>query len=165
MTKSQLIVALRRTILIILIVLLIPHYIQKLTNDRDRGMGDTIYTLKDDGPVSKLPVHQSFKIDNDTVTVDTVYVTPKQIMVTYTYRTKQTKNVWSFPDMSLVLVMPDGQRLMSHNAGSNGTSWGSYSYVSFDLPDSMTDHADLVYDRYDRHAELQIPLSKAGDGL
>lgn len=164
MRMKDLFIVLRRSILVILLVLLIPYYIQKFTNDTDRGMSGTINALQVDGPVTKLPVHQSFKIDNDTVTVDAVYVTPKQIAVMYSYRTKQRKNVWSFPDMNLEIIMPDGQRLQSRNAGSHGTSWGSNSYVSFELPERMADHASLVYDRYDRHAALQIPLTKAGEG-
>ncbi|MBD3919312.1 hypothetical protein H8B09_11150 [Paenibacillus sp. PR3] len=50
----------RRSILVVLLVLLIPYYIQKFTNDMDRGIGGSIHALQEDGPVTKLPVHQSF---------------------------------------------------------------------------------------------------------
>lgn len=161
---NRVLTVIRRTILAVLIVILIPHYIQVLTENSNRGIGDTIKALQADGEVTTIPVEKSFAIDKDTFSVDSVYVTPKQIMVTYKFHTKQKKDVWSFPAMSMKLVMPDGQELLSHSAGSSGTTWGSIGYISFSLPDKPTDSAHLVYDIYDRYGELEIPLAKAGDG-
>jgi hypothetical protein len=153
----------RRLILVILLVILIPHYIQNETSDWGKGNGDTIKALQKEGAVTTIPVDKSFPIDNDMFTADTVYVTPKQIMVTYEFHTNQKKGVWSFPVMSLKLVMPDGQELTSHNAGSSGTAWGSIGYVSFSLPDKLADRVKLVYEHYDRYREIEIPLGKAGE--
>ncbi|PWW04749.1 hypothetical protein DFQ01_10630 [Paenibacillus cellulosilyticus] len=155
---------LRRFILAALVIILIVHYISKVTNDWDRGNGDTIASLQADGEVVAISIDKSFPIDNDTFTANAVYVTPKQIMVTYEFHSKQTKGVWTFPAMSLKLITPDGQELLSHSAGSNGTTWGSIGYISFDVPDKPVGSAKLVYDIYGRYGELEIPLVKAGDG-
>jgi hypothetical protein len=154
----------RRTLLVVLLVILLPHSIQKWVGDNDRGRGinDPMKELQADGAVTTIPVGRSFRIDDDTFTADAVYVTSKQLMITYTYRAKE-KYAWSFPAMSLQLVTPDGQRLVGHSSGSNGTSWGERGYVSYDLPDPPAAHATLIYDRYDRSARLELPLSKAGD--
>ncbi|RUS45363.1 hypothetical protein [Cohnella sp. AR92] len=154
----------RRTILVILILILIPHYVQRWTDDRDRGLDDTIKALQADGTVTAIKVGRSFPIDKDTFTAESVYVTPKQIAIAFTFHTKQKKDVWSFPAVSLKLVMPDGQALDSHDAGVNGTSWGSTGIVSFELPDKAANHATLVYDLYDRYGHVEIPLTKAGEG-
>lgn len=114
----------RRTILVVLVLILMAHHIQNWTCDKDRGMDDTIQALQADGPVTKITVRKCFPIDRDTFTADFVYVTPKQIVVTYAFRAEQKKSVWSFPTMSLKLVTPDGQQLLSHQAGSSGTTWG-----------------------------------------
>ncbi|SFB03558.1 hypothetical protein SAMN05216312_103105 [Cohnella sp. OV330] len=154
----------RRTIFVALILILIPNYIQKWTIDKDRGNNDLIKVLQADGPVTEITVNKSFPIDKDTFTADIVYVTPKQIQVTYTFHTKQKKGVWSFPTMSLKLVTPDGQQLLSHNAGSDGNSSGETGYISFDLPNKPTDRATLIYELYDRYGQIEIPLKKAGEG-
>ncbi|MDG0791274.1 hypothetical protein OMP38_10620 [Cohnella ginsengisoli] len=154
----------RRTILVVLVLILMAHHIQNWTCDKDRGMDDTIQALQADGPVTKITVRKCFPIDRDTFTADFVYVTPKQIVVTYAFRAEQKKSVWSFPTMSLKLVTPDGQQLLSHQAGSSGTTWGETGFVSFNLPNKTAVRATLVYDLYDRHGQIEIPLLKAGEG-
>lgn len=161
---ARAVVLLRRMILAALVLLLAPHYIQKAVNDGGRGINDPIAMVEGDGAVTKITVGTSFPIDADTFTADYVYVTPKQILVAYTFRSHQKKNVWSFPEMSLKLVTPDGQELPSRNGGSHGTPWGERGYVSYELPNKPADRAALVYDLYDRYGRLDIPLAKAGDG-
>ncbi|MFD2329368.1 hypothetical protein ACFSR7_08960 [Cohnella sp. GCM10020058] len=154
----------RRIILVGLALLFIMIYIQHWINDKGRGINDTINMLQADGPVTEVTVDKSFPIDRDTFTADSVYVTPKQIVVTYAFHVKQKKSVWSFPTTSLKLVTPEGEQLLSHSSGSHGTSWGQTGYISFDLPQKPTDRATLVYEFYDRSGQIEIPLKKAGEG-
>ncbi|EFM12501.1 hypothetical protein PaecuDRAFT_0012 [Paenibacillus curdlanolyticus YK9] len=155
----------RRVLLVVLILLLLPHYIGRWSTNKGWGINDPLQALKADGGImTEIPIGQSFKIDDDTFTAETVYVTSKQILMTYTYRVKQTHNAWSFPAMSLKLVTPDGQQLDSRDAGSHGTSSGSRGYIAYSLPDLPVDHATIVYDWYDRKAQLDISLVKAGEG-
>jgi len=154
----------RRTIIVVLVMILSMHYIQQWADSGRRGINDPMKELEADGAVASIPLGKSFAIDNDTFTADAVYATSKQILVTYTYRAKQRKVSWSFPEMSLKLVTPDGQELTGHSGGSSGTSWGERGYVSFDLPELPADRATLVYDLYDRHAQLELPLPQAGEG-
>jgi hypothetical protein len=164
MRFGRVVMIIRRTILLVLIVILLPHYIQKWPLNNDRGINDPIREVQADGAYTKMTIGKTFKIDEDTFTADEVYVTSKQILVTYTYRVTQNKYAWSFPAMTLKLETPDGQRLVSHNAGSSGTSWGERGYISYSLPDKPVDYATLIYEQYDRFAKLEIPLIKAGVG-
>ncbi|TVY04416.1 DUF4179 domain-containing protein [Cohnella terricola] len=155
---------LRRTIIIFLVIILAAYYIEQWVDSGKRGINDPMKELKADGAVATIPVGKSFAIDNDTFTADAVYVTNKQIMVTYTYRMKQRKVSWSFPEMSLKLITPDGQQLTSHSGGSSGFSWGARGNVSYGLPDHPADRVMLIYDLYDRYGEIELPLPKVGEG-
>jgi len=161
---ERVVMIVRRTILLVLIVILVPHYIQKWIPNNDRGINDPIKEVQADGAYTKIYIGKTFNIDEDTFTADDVYVTTKQILVTYTYRVTQNKYAWSFPAMALKLETPDGQKLQSHNSGSSGTIWGERGYISYSLPDKSADYATLIYDQYDRVAKLEIPLIKVGAG-
>jgi hypothetical protein len=161
---KRVVMIVRRTILLVLIAILLLHYIQKWTSNNDRGINDPVKLVQADGEFTKIFIGKTINIDEDTFTADDVYVTTKQILVTYTYRSKHNKYTWSFPAMSLKLETPDGQKLESHNAGSSGTTWGERGYISYSLPDKSADYATLIYDQYDRLAKLEIPLIKAGAG-
>jgi hypothetical protein len=161
---ERVVMIVRRTILLVLIAILLLHNIQNWTLNNNRGINDPIKAVQADGAFTKILIGKSFNIDEDTFTADEVYVTTKQILVTYTYRAKQNKYAWSFPAMTLKLETPDGQKLLSHNASFNGTSWGGRGYISYSLPDKSADYATLIYDLYDRFAKLEIPLIKAGVG-
>ncbi|MBB6730577.1 hypothetical protein [Cohnella zeiphila] len=155
----------RRTILVVLVAILLAHYIQRWAQDlgQDRGINDPMKELQADGAVTEIPVGRTVLIDRDRFTADAVYVTQKQIMVTYTYHIKQAKHGWSFPATSLKLVMPDGQQLYGRSSGSHGTSWGERGYIFYGLPNQPADRATLVYDIYDRFAKIELPLAKAGE--
>jgi len=156
---------LRRTLIVVLLAVLSVHYVRQWNDDSGaRGINDPMSELQGEGSVTAIPVGKSFRIDEDLFTADDVYVTSKTILVTYTYRAKQTRNSWSFPGTSLRLVTSDGEQLIGRTSGSNGTSWGSRGYVTYDMPDRPADRAKLVYDIYDRYGEIEIPLAKAGDG-
>jgi hypothetical protein len=161
---ERLVKVVRRTILLVLIVIILQHYVQKWTHNNDRGINDPIKEVQADGAFTKISIGKTFDIDEDTFTADDVYVTSKQILVTYTYRAKHNKYAWSFPAMILKLETPDGQKLESHNAGSSGTTWGERGYISYNLPNKPVDYATLIYEQYDRFAKLEIPLIKAGEG-
>lgn len=154
---------LRRTLIVVLLAVLTVHYVRQWDDDSGvRGINDPMSELQGDGSVTAIPIGMSFRIDEDLLTADDVYVTSKTILLTYTYRAKRTRYSWSFPSMSLKLVTPNGEQLIGRSAGSNGTSWGSRGYVTYDMPDRRPNRVKLVYDVYDRYGEIEIPLAKAG---
>lgn len=148
----------RRTLLVTLVIILLLYYIQDWLSN-SRGINDPIKEVSADGEYTKMKIGKTMKIDESTFTVDEVYVTAEHILLTYTYHSNQ-KVSWSFPSMSLKLETPDGQDLESHSSGSNGTSWGERGYIWYDMPDKPVDSATIVYDHYDRHFTLEIPLLK-----
>ncbi len=155
---------LRRTLIVVLLAVLSVHYVKQWGDSRGRGINDPMSELQGDGPVTAIPVGKSFRIDEDLFTADDFYATSKTMLVTYTYRAKQTRYSWSFPSMSLKLVTPDGEQLIGRSSGSNGTAWGERGYVTYDMPDRPPERVKLVYDVYDRYGEIEIPLAKAGEG-
>src|SRR3569832_421591 len=99
----------RRVLLVVFILLLLPHYIERLNVNKGWGINDPLQVLQADGGITEIPIGQSIKIDEDTFTADTVYITSKLIMMTYTYRVEQTRNARSLSAMSLKLVTPAGE--------------------------------------------------------
>ncbi|CAM3399597.1 hypothetical protein PALU110988_20570 [Paenibacillus lupini] len=156
---NRLFMIVRRTLLVILLLILLPYYIQDWLSDSSRGINDPIKAVSADGEFTKLKIGKTMKIDESTFTVDEVYVTTEHILLTYTYHTNQ-KISWSFPSMTLKLETPDGQVLESHSSGSNGTSWGERGYIWYDMPEQPVESATIIYDHYDRHFTLEIPLMK-----
>ncbi|MFC5472266.1 hypothetical protein ACFPPD_26635 [Cohnella suwonensis] len=153
---------LRRVLLFLLLAVLIPTSIDRCSNDGKRGINDHVREVQADGSYTEMMIDRSFSIDDDTLTVDKAYVTPKRILLTYTYRHHNRGYSWSFPESTLKLILSDGQQLNYQSGGSSGRSWGQRGQISFLLPKDPIEKAKLVYDWYDRHAELDIPLTKAG---
>ncbi|MGO4106427.1 hypothetical protein [Paenibacillus sp. YAF4_2] len=155
---NRLFMIVRRTLLVILLLILLLYYIQDWLSS-SREINDPIKAVSADGEFTKLEIGKTMKIDNSKFTVDEVYVTTEHILLTYTYRSNP-RNSWSFPSMTLKLETPDGQDLESHSAGSHGTSWGGRGYIWFDVPEHTVESATIIYDHYDRHFTLEIPLVK-----
>ncbi|MFC5405907.1 hypothetical protein [Cohnella soli] len=154
-------VFIRRTIIVLLGFMLIMHFSDQWKNDR-RGINAPLSELKGDGPVTKIKVGRSFNVDEDTFTVDEVYLSSQTVLITYSYRSRSISK-WSFPAMSLKLIMPAGRQWSPGGGGSSGMNDGQRGYITFDHTGALPSTAKLVYDLYDRHAELELPLTKAGE--
>ncbi|MFC4810472.1 hypothetical protein [Paenibacillus sp. GCM10023250] len=152
----------RRTLLVVLALLLLPYYIERWTQERSRGINDPNEVVRADGTFIEIPLGKPMAIDEDTFTVDEVYVNDEHILITYTYRSSITRNSWSLPTTMFKLRLPDGQVLENHDAGSSGYPGGERGYLWYDAPKMPATRAKLVYEQYDRRAELEIPLAEGG---
>jgi hypothetical protein len=157
---NRLFMIVRRTLLVILLLILLPYYIQDWLPS-SRGINDPIKAVSADGEFTKMKIGKTMNIDDSKFTVDEVYVTTEHILLTYTYHSNQ-KNSWSFPAMTLKLETSDGQSLESHSSGSHSTSWGERGHIWYDAPNKAVDSATIIYDHFDRHFTLEIPLMKGG---
>ncbi|SFJ69364.1 hypothetical protein SAMN02799624_05530 [Paenibacillus sp. UNC496MF] len=152
----------RRTLLVFLALVLLPYYIERWTQERGRGINDPMEAVHADGTYMRIPVGRPMAIDEDTFTVDEVYVDDEHILVTYTYRSTITRNSWSLPTTAFKLRLPDGQLLENHESGSSGFPGGQRGYLWYDAPKTPATRATLFYELYDRKAELDIPLAEGG---
>jgi hypothetical protein len=160
---KSVVMVVRRMLLVVLLVILVPHFFMKWIPFHEREV-NPIKELQADGEVTQIKVGKTVNIDDDRFTVDRVYVTSKQIVITYTFRREPSKFSWSFPTMALKLVMPDGEKLESHGGGSGGTRYGERGSISYSIPTKPASSAKLIYDIYDRYSEIEIPLTDGGAG-
>lgn len=124
---------------------------------------NSIKALYQDGQVTEYAIDQNMKMDGDFFTLKTLYITPKQVVIRYSLR-RQDPDGWSFPGAAIKLFDSSGKELTQHSSGSDGRAWGETGFIYFDPAKQPQQRFTLKYEWYDRHAELQIPLAKDGEG-
>ncbi|QMV39996.1 DUF5643 domain-containing protein [Cohnella cholangitidis] len=152
----------RRGIIVIFAILLVPRAIAFVPDSR--GDKENIKALKQDGPVTKYEVHQTMAIDQDRFTVNELYWTPKQTVIRYTYRT-QDAGGWSLPQIAFKLYGPQGEEYKFDSSSSSGSPWGSTGFIYYASSKEPPTSLNLVYEWYDRRAELNLPLQKGGEKI
>ncbi|BBI34251.1 DUF5643 domain-containing protein [Cohnella abietis] len=153
----------RRLIIVVFAIILIPKAIEYIPQS-DKGGPDNIKALAQDGPVTQYEINKSFEIDKDKFTVDTLFVTPKQVVIHYTYRTKEPSG-WSFPSSAIKLFESNGEELVMDSSGNDGRPWGSTGLIYYSALKNTSSSLSLKYEWYDRQATLDLPLiDKEGEG-
>jgi hypothetical protein len=150
----------RRGIIVIFAILLVPRALAFVPDTR--GDKENIKALKQDGPVTEYEIDKTMAIDQDRFTVNELYWTPKQTVIRYTYRTQDPAG-WSLPQMAFKLYGPQGEEYPFDSSSSSGSPWGSTGFIYYDSSKELPPSLNLVYEWYDRRAELNLPLRKGGE--
>jgi len=150
----------RRGIIVIFAILLVPRAISFIPDSR--GDKENIKALEQDGPVTEYEIDRTMTIDQDRFTVNEIYWTPKQTVIRYTYRTQDSAG-WSLPQTALKLYGPQGEEYHFDSSSSSGSPWGSTGFIYYDSSKEPPPSLNLVFEWYDRRAELNIPLQKGGE--
>ncbi len=154
----------RRVIIIVFAFLLVPHAIGLISTQVDNGEKETLAELRKEGPLYSRSIDKSLKIDLDTFNTDTLYITPKQVVLKYSIR-RGDRGGWSFPTSAIKLLDANGNELFQSSSGSNGTSWGEIGFIHYDAENGPHTSLTLKYDLYDRQATVALlPPDKGGEG-
>ncbi|WP_256758083.1 hypothetical protein [Cohnella sp. WQ 127256] len=157
----QALTIIRRTLIVILAIVMIPQVIDLFPTSSD--VKGTIKLLEQDGPVTKYKINKRMEIDLDTFIVKTLYVTPKQVVLHYSYKSKVAGG-WSLPQNAFKLFDPRGNELQYRSSTSSGNSRGSTGFLAYDKLTVSASNLNLIFEWYDRKVILNLPLQKVGEG-
>lgn len=147
---------LRRVIIVICIILLIPLLIISVPEEK------YFYNdLKDKvkiGTAQVIEVNKKWKIDDSTIIIQRIISTNKNVYVRFRY--VENKSGWSFPSNSIELYDDKGKKYMV--AGEDiGKLWGEEGINEYDRPSADCKEIILKLQLYDRKMEFKIPYGRS----
>lgn len=150
---------LRRTIIIICSILLIPLIISSVPSTKYFGSTWKKQMTSDNAKV--IEVNKRWKIDNASIIIQRVIITDKHAYIRS--RCISFDPGWSFPLDSIEMYDDNGKRYMNVGSEGKGKPWGGEEITEYEKIPKDCKEITLKLQCYDRKRELKIPCKRGGN--
>lgn len=155
MKEGDILKLLRRSIIVICLILLIPLIVSFFSRFFYREYySKDLKQLVKDGKADVIEVNKKIKIDNDTIQIQKIVNTNDSTNLIY--RTNESPG-WSFSNSALVLYDEKGKKQKNSSEGSMSIL-GAYGIISYDKIDKDSKKLIVKLEWYDRTGQLVVPV-------
>jgi hypothetical protein len=160
------ITALRRTLIVLFAVLLLPHVSGYVTNHswavRDPSIPEEAARLvREENATAIAPADAALFVDGDAFRITRVVVSDQDFYVMYRHDPAFAGN-W-ISDSAIRATDDRGAEYVREGSGSSGHGSFTTGYIRYSKPEGMPRDVTLTYEWYDRYASVTIPLKEGGD--
>jgi hypothetical protein len=149
----------RRLILVIAFILLIPNMIGLITSLKSDIPKDIRQQIKE-GSATQFKLNKEVSLDQDKIHFKQLIITEEETLLIYEVHKKEPG--WSFPDIALRLMDKQGKVYQSDGGSSSVDSWTEMSINYYErLPEGIN-KVILDFNRYDRTFQTELTLVQEG---
>jgi hypothetical protein len=147
----------RRLIIIITFILLIPNMISLIASLRSDVPKEIRRQIKE-GSAQQFELNKVVSLDQDKIKFKHLIVTAKETLLIYEVHEKEPG--WSFPDSAIKLMDEHGNVFQNDGSSSSGESWGQLAINYYDPLPKDTNLVVLDFNWYDRTFQTELTLEQ-----
>ncbi|WP_223701210.1 DUF5643 domain-containing protein [Sutcliffiella deserti] len=151
----------RRIIIIVCLLALVPNLISLATSPFDSVLPDEVKRQIKSGDAKAVKLNEEISFGQDTIHLQQLVFLEDETVLQFKVRKKEQG--WSFPDGALKIVDSEGETLTMRGGGSSGTPGGSDNLNYYEKLPWDTNEITISIEWYDRSYEEVISLQKEGN--